>query len=69
VSGPVLDVVAREVVERLLTESTSFLTVLLGAGVEALGGLEGEIRAAHPDLELEVHNGGQPHYPLLFSAE
>jgi len=23
----------------------------------------------HPELELEVHAGGQPHYPLLLSAE
>ena len=23
----------------------------------------------HPDLELDVHSGGQPHYPLLLSAE
>ena len=23
----------------------------------------------HPGLEFEVHEGGQPHYPLLVSAE
>jgi hypothetical protein len=23
----------------------------------------------HPELELEVHPGGQPHYPLLLAAE
>ena len=27
------------------------------------------VREAHPDLEVEVHDGGQPHYPLLFAAE
>jgi len=27
------------------------------------------IRAAHPSLEVEVHEGGQPHYPLLFAVE
>ena len=28
-----------------------------------------ELRASYPDLELEVHQGGQPHYPLLLAAE
>jgi hypothetical protein len=23
----------------------------------------------HPELEVEVEDGGQPHYPLLLSAE
>jgi hypothetical protein len=27
------------------------------------------VRAAHPELELDVHDGGQPHYPLLLAAE
>ena len=26
-------------------------------------------RRSHPELELDVHAGGQPHYPLLLSAE
>ncbi len=28
-----------------------------------------ELATSHPDLELEVHQGGQPHYPLLLAAE
>jgi len=31
--------------------------------------LLGELAAQHPELELDVHEGGQPHYPLLLSAE
>jgi dihydroxyacetone kinase-like predicted kinase len=27
------------------------------------------VREEHPELEVEVHDGGQPHYPLLFAAE
>jgi dihydroxyacetone kinase-like predicted kinase len=27
------------------------------------------VREEHPELEVEVHDGGQPHYPLLFGAE
>ena len=28
-----------------------------------------ELERGHPELELEVHEGGQPHYALLISAE
>jgi hypothetical protein len=34
-----------------------------------LEALLAELTALHPDVELEVHQGGQPHYPLLLSAE
>jgi hypothetical protein len=27
------------------------------------------IEELHPGLELDVQDGGQPHYPLLLSAE
>ena len=68
-AGPALDPVAREVVERLVEGGSDVLTILLGdetGGAEQL--VEG-IRTAHPELEVEVHHGGQPHYPLLFAAE
>jgi DAK2 domain fusion protein YloV len=68
-SGPVLDTVAREVIERLLGEGSDVLTVVVGDGVEHPDGLRAELEAAHPELEIEVYDGGQPHYPLLFSAE
>jgi DAK2 domain fusion protein YloV len=68
-SGPVLDAVAREVVERLLGDGSDVLTVLVGEGAECPDGLREELEAAHPELEIEVHDGGQPHYPLLFCAE
>jgi hypothetical protein len=28
-----------------------------------------EIEARYPEIEIEIHVGGQPHYPLLLSAE
>ena len=54
---------------RLLDEPRGVLTLLTGEELPALNGLLDEVHAAHPDLELEVHEGGQPHYPLLLSAE
>jgi DNA-binding response OmpR family regulator len=64
-----LDPVAREVVERILSGSPGVLTILLGDGVEAADELVEGVKTAHPEVEVEVHEGGQPHYPLLFGAE
>jgi dihydroxyacetone kinase-like predicted kinase len=68
-SGPALEPVAREVAERLLGEATDVLTILVGEELESAAELVAALREAHPGLEIEVHDGGQPHYPLLFSAE
>jgi hypothetical protein len=57
------------VVEHLLGERRSLLTLLTGADAPALDGLLDKIRAAHPDVEIDVHEGGQPHYALLLGAE
>jgi uncharacterized protein len=68
-AGPALDPVAREVVDRLLREDPEVLTILLGEEAGDTDALVDGIRTAHPELEVEVHEGGQPHYPLLFGAE
>ena len=68
-AGLALDAVARDVIERLLVESSDVLTILLGADTTDVDDLRREIEAAYPELEVEVHEGGQPHYPLLFSVE
>ena len=61
--------VASAVVERLLREPRALLTLLTGEEPQPLDGLLERIAAAHPELEIEVHEGGQPHYPLLLGAE
>jgi DAK2 domain fusion protein YloV len=66
------DAVARAVLERLLAEPRVFLTLLTGEEPppqQALDALVDEVRARHPALDYEVKEGGQPHYPLLLSAE
>ena len=45
------------------------LTLLRGEGAPPLNRLLDELAERHPELELDVHEGGQPHYPLLLSAE
>jgi DAK2 domain fusion protein YloV len=61
--------VAFEVVGRLLAEPRTLLTLLTGADPPPLDGLVERLTSAHPELEVEVHEGGQPHYPLLLGAE
>jgi uncharacterized protein len=68
-SGPTLDPVAREVVERLLGGTADILTILVGAEANSMDELVDGLRTAHPTLEIEVCDGGQPHYPLLFGVE
>jgi fatty acid kinase len=62
-------VVAFDVVARLLAEPRSLLTLLTGAEPPPLDGLVERLASAHPELEVEVHEGGQPHYSLLLGAE
>jgi DAK2 domain fusion protein YloV len=67
--GEDFDEVARAVVERLLAEPRGVMTLLTGADQPDVEALVSALEAQHPDLELEVHPGGQPLYPLLLSAE
>jgi dihydroxyacetone kinase-like predicted kinase len=69
VGGVELEPVVRAVVERLLAEPRDVLTLLAGDERPDVSSLIAEIEAANPELEVEVHEGGQPHYPLLVSAE
>jgi len=67
--GTSFDEVADSVIARLLAEPRDVLTLLTGAEEPPLAGLLERLAAAHPALEVEVQAGGQPHYPLLLSAE
>ena len=46
-----------------------FLTILTGENAPPLDGLVASLEKRHPDLEVEIHEGGQPHYPLLLVAQ
>jgi uncharacterized protein len=67
--GPVFEPVAREVAERALGKAADVLTLLAGEGAEGVEELATALRDAHPELEVELHEGGQPHYTLLLAAE
>jgi fatty acid kinase len=67
--GSDFDEVAGAVVERLLAEPRGVLTLLTGDEQPELDGLLSRIAERHPEVELDLQAGGQPHYPLLLSAE
>jgi len=61
--------VASGVVASLLEQQRTLLTLLTGDEPLPLDGLLERLASTHPGLEIEVHEGGQPHYPLLLGAE
>ncbi len=63
------DEVAFAVVERLLGPGREVLTILTGADEPELAGIIRRLEQSHPEVELDVQPGGQPHYPLLLAAE
>ena len=67
--GSDFDDVTYAVVERLLSEPRELLTLLVGRDGADLDGLLDRIAEAHPAVEVDVQDGGQPHYHLLLSAE
>ena len=66
-AGPDLWRILDAILERFASEGHSFVQVLRGE--EAPDAEEIEERIAARGLEVEVAWGGQPHYPLLLSAE
>jgi DAK2 domain fusion protein YloV len=67
--GADFDDVAGAVVERLLAEPRDVLTLLTGDEKPDLAALIRRLAEDHPEVELDVQEGGQPHYPLLLAAE
>jgi len=67
--GTSFDEVAGEVVEQLLAEPRDLLTLLAGEDAPPLDAFAESVAAAHPDLDVDLQAGGQPHYHLLLSAE
>ena len=67
--GASFEGVSVAVVAGLLSEPRSVLTILTGEEAPELNGLLGRISGEYPDVEVDVQEGGQPHYHLLLSAE
>jgi uncharacterized protein len=59
------------VADRLIDEDREVVTILVGDGEGSAAALEAaeRLRDRYPQVEMEIHQGGQPLYPLLMSAE
>jgi DAK2 domain fusion protein YloV len=70
-AGPELERVVEDVVGRLLDGDRSLLTALIGdeENVEQAEAILDELRLAYPQVDFDLHDGGQPFYPVLLSAE
>jgi DAK2 domain fusion protein YloV len=57
--------------EQLLTPDRELLTIITGSGAEpsVTSALGSWVAERYPDVQVEVHAGGQPLYPYLFGAE
>lgn len=57
--------------EKANTNDRERITLFIGANLTkaAANDLVDEIRRAYPSHEIEIHNGGQPHYQLILSIE
>ncbi|MCB9412891.1 MAG: DAK2 domain-containing protein [Actinobacteria bacterium] len=71
VIGDDTDTVARTVVDRLVSGGTELITLVVGidARDEQVQQLAEHATTAHPQLEVEVLPGGQPHWPFILGAE
>jgi DAK2 domain fusion protein YloV len=69
IGGESFDEVAGAVVEALLAEPHDLLTFLTGAEAPPVDALVSLVEERHPEVEVDVQPGGQPHYHLLISAE
>ncbi|SDD98155.1 hypothetical protein SAMN02799630_04300 [Paenibacillus sp. UNCCL117] len=70
-SDPDLITSCSRLIDSLLADGAEILTLYAGtdAEEEVTGLLESYVQEAHPDVEVEVHDGGQPLYYYIISAE
>lgn len=71
ISNPDIVETSLDTLEKMITEDTEIVTILAGEGgsVEQAEALTAKLVERYPDLEVEIHQGDQPVYPYLFSAE
>ncbi len=62
---------ASSLLEAILDDDHELITVIAGedATADATGAITGWLEAQHPEVEVEVHDGGQPLYPYYFGLE
>ncbi|WP_199426017.1 DAK2 domain-containing protein [Thermaerobacillus caldiproteolyticus] len=63
--------VTKQLINALIDEDSEIVTILYGeeATKEEVEAIVTYVEETYPDVEVEVHNGGQPLYPFIFSVE
>jgi DAK2 domain fusion protein YloV len=71
VAGASVPAVVLGLLEKMGAAERELVTLYYGADVsaEAAGQMASTIRGAYPNLTVEMHAGGQPHYDYLLSVE
>lgn len=71
ISNPDIEETLLKTLEQMIDEQTEIVTILAGEGgsVQQAESFTAKLVEKHPDLEIEIHQGDQPIYPYLFSAE
>jgi DAK2 domain fusion protein YloV len=62
---------SKKLLQEMIEEGSEIVTILSGedANEDDVEELEAFIREMYPELEIELHPGGQPLYPYIFSVE
>lgn len=70
-SGDTLSDVARAAFERIDRDDTELVSVFTGkdASLSDTDAMRAILADAYPDAEVEVHDGGQPHYQFIIGIE
>lgn len=71
VSCATLAEAAYETLEKLLDDDSEIVTIIVGedSDVAKAEELADKVTEAFPDVEVEIHEGGQPVYPYIFAVE
>ena len=70
-SGSTLKEVVQEMLRQMQADEHEIITIYYGEGIAGAEAqkLADEIRASYPDQDVELVDGGQPHYHYILSAE
>lgn len=62
---------SQRLLDHLVGDDGELVTIITGADADpaVTGALQGWLADDHPDVQVEVHDGGQPLYPYLFGVE
>lgn len=71
ISNPDILATSLATLEQMINEDTEIVTILTGedGSAEQAQAFADQLSDKYPELEIEIHQGDQPVYPYLFSAE